>query len=327
MPSVSHKQLAAWLYPSRKADEPVDLGQLKSLLAMRGVNGRGWRLFRDYGDILFAPLGRPWGHQTMVFSSGRNAVTWLQLLQACEMDVLPPAELVSSIADWPLPNQRLTEIPPLYLRAAWKGAIAAQYQGCALEAFVRDEVLPVSEWFFGNELHIDPAPALMKSGWPALFRRAMTDRQIPAAEPSPAETQNSSDEWNPYVRRIEWGGYVFIALATAVALKEEGETMQHCVGECDDRCRQGTYRVYSLREKKSGRRIATCSVECIADSGQVTWKLDQVKGIRNAEVPRDVFVAADAVLRCYLDLSRKQFQPLRPQQRVMFVEPFEDISY
>lgn len=327
MSAVSHQQLATWLCPRRKADEPVDLGRLKSTLAMRGVNGRGWRLFLDYGDVLFEPLGRPWVHPDMVFSSARNAVTWLQLLQACEMDVLPPAELVASIAEWPLPNRKLTEIPPLYLRAAWKGAVAAQYQGQALEAFVREEVLPVSEWLFGNGLHIDPDPALLKAGWSALFSRAMAARAVPVAMPAPAEPATALYEWDPYIRRIEWGGYVFVALTTAAELKEEGKTMQHCVADYDENCRDGTYRIYSVREKKSGLRIATCSLECTADGDELTWELDQVKGIRNAEVPRQALVAADAVLRSYLDLPPERFQRPTARARVTFEDVYDDISF
>lgn len=327
MSAVFHQQLAAWLYPCRNENEPVDLGMLKSTLSMRGVNGRGWRLFLEYGDVLFEPLGRPWVHPTMVFSSGRNAVTWLQLLQACEMDVLPPSELVASIADWPLPNQRLTEIPPLYLRAAWKGAVAAQYQGRGLDAFVRDEVLPVSEWLFGNGLHIDPDPALMKAGWSTLFNRAMAIRKVPVAMSAPAETGSVLYEWDPYICRIEWGGYVFIGLTTTAALKEEGKTMQHCVGDYDENCRDGICRIYSVREKKTGLRVATCSLECTADGDDLNWELDQVKGVRNAEVPRQVVVAADAVLRSYLDLPQERFQRPKPRGRITFDDLDDDIPF
>lgn len=85
MPEAVYSQLPLWLDPRRRENAPVDPGTLKAELARLGINSRGWRLYLDYGDALFLPLGRPWIHTDQPFSSGPNAVAYLRLLQACEM--------------------------------------------------------------------------------------------------------------------------------------------------------------------------------------------------------------------------------------------------
>lgn len=338
MSAVSHQQLATWLDPQRKLNDPVDLGKLKATLVARGVNSRGWRLFLEYGDALFEPLGKPWVHRDLPFSSSQNAIDWLRLLQSCEMDVLPPPQLVASIADWKIPGSSLTAIPHQYFRKAWKASISAIYSPRSLIDFIETEVIPVSIWLFQSDRHIHPEPGLFTKNWEHLLQRvqeaerlsAFFREQIESAIKVGEENESAPHSqlgWDPYVRRIEWGGYVFIALTTAAELKEEGKTMQHCVADYDENCRGGTYRIYSVREKRSGLRVATCSLECTADGDELTWELDQVKGIRNAEVPRQALVAADAVLRSYLDLPPERFQRPTARARVTVDDLDDDIPF
>ena len=327
MSKILHQKLADWLDPCRRVSEPVDLGELKKTLVARGVNGRGWRLYLDFGDALFAPLGKPWVHDDQPFTSGPNAIAWLRLLQACEMDVLPPPELTASIHAWLLPGGALASISPVYFRAVWKAAVATQYTGRPLEEFLREEVGLVNRWLCEAGLFLEPDPALMKAGWHKILDRAKAALTPPTAVPAPTAKQLSACEWDPYVRRIEWGGYVFVALSSAAALKEEGDAMQHCVGDYDENCRSGITRIYSVRERKSGMRVATCALECSVDDDGITWEHDQTKGIRNAEVPREVLVATDAVLRSYLDLPQERFHQPAAAARTTFEELYDEIPF
>ena len=307
MPEAIHRQLPLWLDPRRREDAAFDLCTLKAELARQGVNSRGWRLYLDYGDALFAPLGRLWIHPDQPFSSGPNAVTYLRLLQACEMDVLPPPDLVSSLQFWGVPNDRLDRVPPLFFRAAWKAAVANQYEPRAAAEFIR-EVILVGLWFFGTGSHETADSGLLKAGWPALLRRqkAWALEQAPVVLPKSAPT---GDEWNPYIRRVDWGLYRFEALTSAAQLLEEGEAMQHCVGTYHDYCRNGLRRIYSVRERKSGKRVATFSVEYVDNGdGVLVWECDQLSGRKNAEeLPQNLIIAADSVLRTYSDLPTHFF--------------------
>jgi hypothetical protein len=315
MPEAVYSQLPLWLDPRRRENAPVDPGTLKAELARLGVNSRGWRLYLDYGDALFLPLGRPWIHTDQPFSNGPNAVAYLRMLQACEMDVLPPPGIVASLQSWGVPNSRLDCVPPMFFRAAWKAAVANQYEPRAAAEFIREVVL-VGLWFFGTGAYETADSGLLKAGWPALLRRqkAWSLEQAPAVLPRNAPT---GDEWNPYIRRVEWGLYRFEALTNAAQLLEEGEAMQHCVGTYPDLCRGGVNRIYSVRERKSGRRIATFSVEYADDGdGKLAWECDQLSGLNNAEILQpDLIIAADAVLRAYFDLPAQSFaKPVFPKR-------------
>lgn len=134
MTSPEHAALPRWFELPEGEDGAVRLGELKETLSRRGINSRGWRLYLDYGDAIFLPLGRAWiDPENHPLSAPHNAIAWLRLLQACEMDVLPPVQLVRSIAAWKVPGVRLERIPPLFLRAAWKACIgrSIDWGGCA----------------------------------------------------------------------------------------------------------------------------------------------------------------------------------------------------
>ena len=310
MTEADHRDLVQWLIPGRCSDASAataDLGALKKKLAEKGVNGRGWRLYLDYGDAIFARLGRPWicaGHHPI---NAGNALDYLRLLQACEMDVLPPLELVASLASWRLPDDDLCSIPPLFFRAAWKAVVANQYSRrdpaeCAAE------LTSVANWFFASGLYRTAEPGLLKAGWPALLRR---QKAWLLEQPPSAASFNSrlADEWNPYVRRVDWGTYRFQALTTEAQLIDEGEAMQHCVGSYAIYCRAGAKRIYSVRERSNGRRVATLCVDCVPTTdGALVWAFEQMSGVKNAVVlSPHMFFAADAVLRAYSDLPSDVF--------------------
>ena len=317
MSEAVHNQLPLWLDPRRREDAPVDLGTLKAELARLGINSRGWRLYLDYGDALFSPLSRPWIHPDQPFTSGPNAVTYLRLLQSCEMDVLPPPALVASLPFWDVPKERVDGVPPLFFRAAWKAAVANQYEASTETEFIR-EVIAVGRWFFGTGAYETADPGLLKAGWRVLVKR----QKAWSLEPADADLPNrlsTNDEWNPYVRSVEWGLYRFEALTTAAQLLKEGEAMQHCVGTYADYCRGGVLRIYSVRERKSGRRVATFSVEYVDyGNGTLSWECDQFSGLMNSQIlQQDLIVAADAVLRTYFDLPARIFkQPVLSAKRV-----------
>jgi hypothetical protein len=307
MPEVAHELLPFWLGISNREDSPVELGALKKQLTRCAVNNRGWRLYLDYGDALFLPLGLPWICPDLPSVSASNALVYLRLIQGCEMDVLPPPSLVASLAQWGVPNDRLDCIPPMFFRAAWKAAVANQYEQRAAAEFI-SEVICLSQWFFESGTYENADSGLLKAGWPALLRRkkAWFLAQAPVVV---ARDLPIFDEWNPYVRRVEWGLYRFEALTNAAQLHEEGEAMQHCVGSYTDDCLGGVRRIYSVRERKRGQRLATLSVECVTyENDTMVWECDQLSGVKNTEIIQsDLIFAADAVLRAYLDLPVQSF--------------------
>jgi hypothetical protein len=300
-----HSLLPALLDPRRRPDDAPDPAALKAELTRQGVNNRGWRLYADFGDALLAPLARTLVAPERPFAAARNAVDYLCLLQACEMDVPPPPGLAATLAAWDLPGGSLAAVPPGFFRAAWKAAMAAEYAGEETAAFAAREVVPLARWFFATGLHETAEPGLLKAGWPALCRRR--DEWLARHSP-PAAPMANGDDWDPYLRRVEFGGYVFMALTSAASLAEEGAVMEHCVGSYDDDCRAGEIRIFSVRERKSGQRVATLSVERVErETGMPSWEVGEINGPGNAGVTSRLEVAADAVVRSFADLPRSTF--------------------
>lgn len=268
-----------------------DPAELRKLLAAQGVNARGWRLYLDYGDVLFEALGQPWIDPEWPFPNGIHAAAFLCLLQSCGMDVLPPRILLCSLANWQIPGGSLALVPPLFFRAAWKACIAADYDDelCVTE-FVLNTVTPLARWFFASGLHQSADTNLLKAGWPSLERRFRE-----AVQPKPAPVPPPSTEtWPVPLRSVEYDGLRFIALASAAELSVEGAAMRHCIGSYDDLCRSTSLRAFSVRHKKSGERLATLTVRF--DGLVSRWQLDQIKGLQNAEPEPRVVQACAGLL-------------------------------
>jgi hypothetical protein len=291
---IKHGFLACW-YARHITMEDFDIddpGALKEVLAQRyAINARGWRLYLDYGDALFERLGVPWAEADNPYATGHNAVAYLRLLQACEMDVLPPLALLASMKDWRIPGHRLREVPPLFFRAAWKAWIAADYGDMPMDRFAAEALIPVARWFFATGQHAHAETSLLKRGWPALTRRFEEWQQqcsIRAEERKPA-----APEWSPFVHRVEAAGWLFVALASEAALYAEGLAMVHCIGGYDSLCGDGLLRVFSMRHTKSGERAATLTVQTTAPG---CWMVHDLKGRYNAPVPDALHLAALQVI-------------------------------
>jgi hypothetical protein len=110
--------------------------------------------------------------------------------------------------------------------------------------------------------HRDANPNRLKAGWVKLEGDYLAFRKEEArlrekCAPSPPE-------WPVFVRSVEVEGLRFIALASDTALEVEGEAMSHCIAEYGPQCRTSMLRVYSVREKKTGVRVATLTVQEIS---------------------------------------------------------------
>lgn len=251
-----------------------DMRGLKAKLTDMGVNSCGWRLYLNHGDALFAPL-LPWFRPLPRGQSVAQAVAWLRLLQACEMDVLPPLELARSVPAWGIPLGQIGDIPPLFLRAAWKATVAAPYNeaNTTMSEFVAQEVVPLAQWFFRSGAFQTTNPARLKAGWESLQR-------LQSEETVERIREQLDGPWPALVYRYTSGPFVLRELCTEEELQEEGEAMSHCVGTYADTCRFEPVRVYSIRYKQTEARIATLSVR---ETRPGWWDVDQLKGPSNGD--------------------------------------------
>jgi len=305
LPELRHLSLSLWATEPLAASpgDPAAMAALKTAVMRKGVNSRGWRLYLDYGDALFDALGRPWiGSWQGSQANEINALAFLRLLQACEMDVLPPAALLRSMARWQIPDRRLDQIPPLFFRAAWKMCMVGEYTQAKTETWIETRIVPVCQWFFATRQHLKADHNQLKAGWALLERRYqefLTAQrrqavQLQAYAPSPAE-------WLTPVLRAEFDGLLFTALSSELALQAEGEIMGHCIGGYAQRCRTTSLRAYSVAHAKARQAIATVTV--IYSPGLQNWGIDDIKGPENAEVSDRLLNAAFGLLRCLDDAT------------------------
>lgn len=287
--------LTRWIGSGQPTEELPDLGALKSALSLHGVNSRGWRLYLDHGNAMFNPLRKAWLDRLPPSQQASTAIAWLRVVQACEMDVLPPVELVASISDWGLGRDGLGTIPPLFLRAAWKATSQASYAGTDVNAFIHTEVVPLAKWFFqsGTAKSIDAGR--LKAGWESLKRLRRDSVAVKAR-------QLSADDWPAVVKRFESGAFRMHELCNASELQDEGEAMDHCVGGFADTCKYTPVRIFSIRIKKTGRRVATLAIK---ETRKGHWDVDQLKGPGNADPGSGLWEDIDALLRVVTDVTRR----------------------
>lgn len=297
--------LPRWIGLDLPADQLLDLSALKATLSHRGVNSRGWRLYLDHGDVMFKPLQKSWLDGQPRSKQASAAIAWLCILQTCEMDVLPPRELVASIAEWDLPGGQLGAVPPQFLRAAWKAAVLATYAGADVEAFILAEVVPLAKWFFQSGASESTGTNRLKAGWESLKRLRR--------ESVPEESRKlSAEDWPPVIKKFESGSFVMRALCNEQELQDEGDAMSHCVGTFGDTCRFKPFRIFSIQLKKGGRRVATLAIK---ETRSGHWDVDQLKGPSNADPGSGLWQDIDALLRIVNavtrhDLKLRQFLDL-----------------
>lgn len=287
------------LLPALLAVPQSDLRAIKKALSAEGVNARGWRLYADYGDALFATLGPGWADPR----HPQRALGLLRLLASCEMDVLPPPELLRSLAHWQLPDDEPACVPVGLFRVFWKACVAVAYkhpqQPNAVDRFVRAEITPCARWYFSSGQHLDASANWRHADWDKVrsrWQQALYEEMTRGTKRPRFALAGA--EWPVFIARVACDGLVFQALHNETALRAEGERMSHCVGGYAERCRRSMLRIYAISDQRSGRRVGTVSA---AENGPGRWSVDELKGPCNADVAPWVEHAADAVARSLMN--------------------------
>lgn len=282
--AARHRDLARWWGVPIAGER--DLPALKDAFTRRGLDRRAWRLYLDYGDALFAPLKPEWLGDDTPFSTPARAARYLALLQALESDLPPQAEFVRALLDWDLPADRLEALPPRFFKAAWKRYTLAELHGDAAEVLA-EEITPLARWFINEARALHDNQNLLKAGWASLLR-ACAQAHEEEEKDVPLDTS-----WFAIVRAIETGPFRIVALLNQHELVEEGAIMAHCIASYGQWFATELARPFSIRCRKTGMRLASMVV--YEDSSGV-WKIDQIRGLRNVDVPATMQEAAWAVV-------------------------------
>ena len=138
--------------------------------------------------------------------------------------------------------------------------------------FVEKDWLEVLIWLRNTQPQIDKNQ--WRSGWSCIWRKynaGLRDR-------------DSTAEWESRVSDVSIFGMNVKPLTSSKELCLEGMKMNHCVSSYAKACREGAYRVFSIRDATGEKRIATVGLSCTDH----VWRLDQIKGRYNRKVSPEV---------------------------------------
>lgn len=262
-----------------------DTDAIKAMLTRLGVNQRGWRMLRNFGETLFAPLMGASMFESRPLSSIENLCAFLRLVQQCEMDVPPPPELSQAWGRMRYPSAEfhLNDVPVAIFRAVWLEAVRRQYQGSAFAELLERELPLVVEWRLRSSQVIYPNQ--LRHPWAWYFQQARNWSER-------CSHVLYLDEWSPLLTTaVEDGGVRVIELLSAAAVRDEARIMRHCIDSYIDACEDGDYRVFSLQLITTGERLATLGMFIDDDR----WTIEDLRGQDNDVADESLWGLAEAV--------------------------------
>jgi len=164
------------------------------------------------------------------------------------MDVPPPPELAQAVTGWPLPQDSLKGIPPMFFRMVWKTFMYVCYVGEDVDKFIEEDLSFIVTWYFELGGSSKVSHAQLKAGWNTVWRLYEADIQ--------QFTHPEAISWSPQVGYVEFDGYAFEFINTPSRLYAEGKTMEHCIAKFTHKCRIGEKMVYAVSENSTKKRVA-----------------------------------------------------------------------
>lgn len=138
------------------------------------------------------------------------------------------------------------------------------------ERFVDEEWLPLLSWFAKVRPKI--VPNQWAAGWMALHKAARAWARQTLADDGPPE-------WACEDRTFVGLDFFAVPLRSAAQLEVDGLKMAHCGASYAPACRAGGYRMFSARDIRTKKRIATIGIKA-KPSG---WEVHLVRGRCNSE--------------------------------------------
>lgn len=182
----------------------------------------------------------------------------------------------------------------------------------------RPEITTTADWYIAENPKLTKQQ--IKLGWRGIQKRALEWHQNHKWGTSDeyeyrewrCPIQSNQDEW--LASLPEDMELVFVPLTNSVELLNESETMDHCVVTYIESCASGCSRIFSIREKASGKTIATAEFTAIASR----WALVQLKGPKNIEMINRMYSHDDPIgilISKALDWYNKPYVHIPPKAR------------
>lgn len=116
--------------------------------------------------------------------------------------------------------------------------------------------------------------------------------------------KNADTPWTTPSGEYVDGDYRVVPIRSLRELLEEAEAMRNCLGTRAEDCANGFIVVFSIRDRRSGKRLACFSVTWVPKAG--FWQLLQIAGKSNAEASAEL---TDLALRVRARLAKPGLDP------------------
>lgn len=211
--------------------------------------------------------------------------------------------------------------------AAWRDvfiqqALAGSREAVNIRQWANNEFYQVRDWLQSDEgIRFRPDKNQMKAKWGWFLRESEKwhDQMALRRLEQNAAGLNQGDVvandpriWKSefYEMKLPALNIRIVALTRAVDLALEGHSMGHCVGSYAHRCAtQNDSRIFSLRVldgENKDNRIATCQI--VLGNSTSKWRLEQIRGKRNAEVTPEVKQVGEAIALAYNEAYKRRIE-------------------
>lgn len=265
------------------------LQYLRNELSKRGIGPEGWRRLR-------AARPRPvWAHWNRHNIRGPEGLLdfmadWARIHDGLPLNTRMPWPLWDTLARTSVEAEDDCLIPPL----AWpcrpavlRGALerwSAAKGPAARKAFIEGDWTRVVRWsaHYGGDV-----PAGRKTTWLAVLTAATEDERLRRAKALSTEMR-----WHSPIDAFTWGGIHVVPLTDPVALTDEALAMRHCADTFQEDCASGAAYLFSFRDTRTGRRVATLALSRI--DGEI--EVDDLRRMANQSPTEREQTLAEMVL-------------------------------
>ncbi len=272
-------------------DKVDHIAEIRDYFRKRRLSDAAWRYVHHYGSRIFSiPIA-------MSTNTTKLPVCCFYM-EALEAAGFPPPPAPALLRAWLRCFVNRGE-DRLLFGSSWNSMHPTVIRGILLEGDTRRsqsdfaqfvaEAAGVMQWALETGLVLNKQQA--RAGWSWLRRnwlgwceqrRGMVESAVPG--------------WISLLPRHSTGGFDVVPLTSTSDLVEEAIEMRHCVDTYEETCIEGDIRIFSVRCRDSGKRLATLAIQAAKECG---WLPYEVRGMANRPVSGELEQLATTVAREY----------------------------
>lgn len=244
--------------------EKDDMGELRRFCLENGMTRASWRFLNRWGKDAYEAILPLVENSQNPFEISSLYITW-----QCDGEMKRPIadelgrRVVSCMGDYYHPQ---INMDPRVARVADEHFQRLRYPGEQLK-FAKHDWMRIVTWVRDTNPQFDRNQ--WRSGWKAIYRSYEKWKKL----------NPSTNSWRSALPGFDEGEYHIQPLTSSYDLAREGYRMQHCVSTYTALCLSGDYRLFSVSEISSGKRLVTIGLRKEGDY----WQIEQIKGRFNRD--------------------------------------------